>query len=223
MAKFRAGAGSLNAQQHTAVDEKLARGCARLDLDLSAGQRAQLLAHLKLLAKWNRRFNLTAITELEQMVVLHALDSLAIAKFIAGRNLLDVGSGGGFPGVPLAIALPRLQVTLLDSRGRRVRFLRNAVGELGLANVQVVQSRVETYRPPLKFDTVAARAFAALDHTLQVTDGVLARGGRLLAMKGKTPRAEIAELQPNLRASIRVEKLRVPFLPAARSLIIIEY
>ena len=210
----------MNAQQCNT--KKLEQGCARLGIALSATQTERLCGHLELLSKWNRRFNLTAITDLDDMLVRHLLDSLAIAPFVRGGSLLDVGSGGGFPGVPLAIVNPRLNVTLLDSRGKRVEFLRSAVAALDLGNVSVVKRRVEDYRPASKFDTLATRAFASLARTLKLTAGLHRPGCRLLAMKGRMPAPEIARLDPALRERITVEKLNVPFLSAERHLIIIE-
>ncbi len=175
--------------------DRLAPGCAQLGIVLSAAQHAQLRRHLQLLAKWNRGLNLTAIHKADDMVTRHVLDCLAIAPFVRGQALLDIGSGGGFPGLPLAIAKPELRVTLLDSRGKRVEFLRHVCADLGLSNAAVVHRRVEDYRPARKFDTLAARAFAPLADAVAACAGLHRRDGRLLAMKGKMPEAEIAALQ----------------------------
>ncbi len=203
--------------------EKLEQGCGRLGIALSAGQGERLRRHLELLAKWNRRLNLTAVRGMDDMVVRHLLDSLAIAPFVRGGSLLDVGSGGGFPGVPLAVVNPALCVTLLDSRGKRVEFLRHACAALGLGNAGVVRGRVEDYRPAEKFDTLAVRALASLGDTLRATAALHRPGVRLLAMKGKMPAREIAALDSPWRARVSVEKLHVPFLSAERHLIIIEF
>ncbi len=202
--------------------EKLDLGCTRLGLILSAAQRQQLCGHIELLAKWNRRLNLTAIDRLDDMVARHLLDSLAVAPFVRGGSLLDIGSGGGFPGLPLAVLDPRLQVTLLDSRGRRAEFLRAARDALELGNVAVVEKRVEDYRLGGKFDTLATRAFASLAHTLKATAALHRDGCRLLAMKGRMPKREIALLEPPWRERVSVEKLDVPFLDAERHLVLIE-
>ena len=202
--------------------EKLERGCDLLGISLSTLQTERLRGHLELLAKWNRRLNLTAIKRADDMLVRHLLDSLAIARFAASGTLLDIGSGGGFPGVPLAIANPDLRVTLLDSRARRVEFLRYACAALGLGNVSVVKQRVEDYRPAEKFDTLATRAFASLGDTLQATAALHRPGARLLAMKGQAPLREMAHLDTGWRERVTVERLRVPFLAAERHLIIIE-
>ena len=202
---------------------KLEEGCARLGVGLSDDQRGRLCGHLQLLAKWNRRLNLTAVSGMDDMVVRHLLDSLAIAPFVRGERLLDVGSGGGFPGVPLAVVLPQLDVTLLDSHGRRIEFLRHVCAVQGLDNISVVRQRVEDYQPAEKFDTLAVRAFASLGDILQSTAALHRPGVRLLAMKGKMPAQEIARLVPPWRERVTVEKLRVPFLSAERHLIIIEF
>jgi len=204
----------------------LERGCAQLGVDLTARAAGQLLAHLALLEQWNRRVNLTAVRGLEAMVVRHLLDSLSIARFVRGQSLLDIGSGAGFPGLPLAMVNPNLRITLLDSRRRRVEFLRHLCATLELGNVEVVGARVEDYRPAQKFDTLTTRAFAPLDRTLQLTAALHRPGGRLLAMKGRTPAPEIAALNDMRRArisNISVEKLNVPFLCAERHLIIAEF
>ena len=203
--------------------DKLEQGCERLGIALSADQGARLRRHLALLAKWNRRLNLTSVKGMDDMVVRHLLDSLAIARFVRGHSLLDIGSGGGFPGMPLAVINPQLEVTLLDSRGKRIEFLRYACAALDLGGVSVVRGRVEDYRPAQKFDTLAVRAFASLGETLKATAALHRPGVRLLAMKGRLPVREMAALDDSWRARITVEKLQVPFLAAERHLIIIEF
>ena len=203
--------------------DKLEQGCERLGIALSADQSARLRRHLALLAKWNRRLNLTSVKGMDDMVVRHLLDSLAIARFVRGRSLLDIGSGGGFPGMPLAVINPQLEVTLLDSRGKRVEFLRYACAALDLGGVSVVRGRVEDYRPAEKFDTLAVRAFASLGETLKATVALHRPGVRLLAMKGRLPVREMAALSDSWRERMIVEKLQVPFLAAERHLIIIEF
>ena len=203
--------------------DKLEQGCERLGIALSADHGARLRQHLALLAKWNRRLNLTSVTDMDDMVVRHLLDSLAIARFVRGDSLLDIGSGGGFPGMPLAVINPQLEVTLLDSRGKRVEFLRYACAALDLGNASVVRGRVEDYRPAEKFDTLAVRAFASLGETLKATVALHRPGVRLLAMKGRLPVREMAALSDSWRERMIVEKLQVPFLAAERHLIIIEF
>ena len=203
--------------------DKLEQGCERLGIALSADQSARLRRHLALLAKWNRRLNLTSVKGMDDMVVRHLLDSLAIARFVRGQSLLDIGSGGGFPGMPLAVINPQLEVTLLDSRGKRIEFLRYACAALDLGGVSVVRGRVEDYRPAEKFDTLAVRAFASLGETLKATAALHRPGVRLLAMKGRLPVREMAALSDSWRERMIVEKLQVPFLAAERHLIIIEF
>lgn len=220
-----------SAQTTTAIatsDDVLAQGIAQLRLKLSAQQQRQLRQHLQLLVKWNRALNLTALPP-EQMITRHTLDSLTIASFVRGDSVLDIGSGGGFPGVPLAIAQPHRRFTLLDSRTKRAEFLRAARTELALNNVEVVESRVENYRSARKFSTLTARALASLTQTLHLTAALHHRDARLLAMKGRatTANAEIAQIDPNARArldlqNIRLQKLQVPFLPAERHVIIVK-
>ena len=203
--------------------EKLEPGCEQLGMTLSADQQMRLRGHLELLAKWNCRLNLTAIKGMDDMVVRHVLDSLAIAPFVRGDSLLDLGSGGGFPGLPLAIAHPHWRVTLLDSRARRVAFLRQVCAVLDLDHVSVVQERVENYRPAEKFDTLAARAFASLGDTLRATTALHHPGGCLLAMKGRMSAQEMARLDSPWRERMTFAKLHVPFLSAERHLIMIEF
>ena len=164
--------------------------------------------------------------DFDGMVVRHLLDSLSIARFVRGPSLLDIGSGAGFPGLPLAMVNPNLQITVLDSRRRRVEFMSHLCATLELGNVEVVGARVEDYRPAQKFDTLTTRAFASLERTLKLTAALHRPGGRLLAMKGRTPAREIAALDAMWRArinNISVEKLNVPFLCAERHLIIAEF
>jgi len=204
----------------------LLRGLDHYGLDLSAEQIGQLTGHLTLLEKWNRRLNLTAIVSPAEMVVQHVLDSLALVAHLAespgddGR-ILDIGTGGGFPGVPLAVALPDCHVGLLDSRGKRIEFLRHACATLGLGNIELVKSRVEDYRPTVKFDTLVTRAFSSLKDMLGWTAALQQPGVRMLAMKGKHPAVEIEALPKLWRAQVDVTPLNVPFLDAERHLVTI--
>ncbi len=209
--------------QQSICPEKLTQGCAQLEISLSSTQCTRLCRHLELLAQWNRTLNLTAIQNIDDMVTLHLLDSLSIAPFVRGQTILDIGSGGGFPGIPLAVINPEIQVTLIDSRGKRVEFLRYVCATLGLRNVQVAASRVENYQSAEKVDTLATRAFASFKETLRMTAGLHHPGGQLLAMKGRHPAHEIACLDPVLRMRVTVEKLQVPLLDAERHLIIAQF
>lgn len=211
----------MNVQQF--YTEKLEAGCEELGIELNSEQKRKMLVHLEKLAKWNKKLNLTAITDMEQMIVQHLLDSLSVYPFIKPGRLLDIGTGGGFPGLPLAILDPDLEVTLLDTRGRRVEFLRNVVLTLGLKNVSLINSRVEDYRPSLKFDTLTTRAFSSLPDMLKLTQELQHPGCRLAALKGKMPVEEIDSLLPEVQRSVRVEKIDVPFLTAQRHLILIDF
>ncbi|WP_110707374.1 16S rRNA (guanine(527)-N(7))-methyltransferase RsmG [Salinicola sp. CR57] len=174
----------------------LDEGLAALKVPCDAGQRQRLLALLALLHKWNRAYNLTAVRSPEAMVSRHLLDSASVAFAVGGTNLLDVGSGPGFPGLVLAILDPGLQVTLLDSNGKKVRFQRQAVMELGLVNVRCEQVRVESF--DATFDQVISRAFAALGDFIGLTEPLLAQGGEWLAMKGGLEPRELESLPPHV-------------------------
>ncbi|EDY87223.1 methyltransferase GidB [gamma proteobacterium HTCC5015] len=174
--------------------------------------------YLALLEKWNKAYNLTAVRDPSKMVSHHLLDSLAIAPFIQGECILDVGTGAGLPGIPLAIAFPEWQFTLLDSNGKKTRFVSAAKRELGLTNVDVVQARVETLAVERGFDTITSRAFSELQPMMEWTQHLLAPNGRIAAMKG--PRAE-QELAP-IRASIQdlaIESVDVPGLEGQRFMV----
>jgi 16S rRNA (guanine527-N7)-methyltransferase len=208
------------------VEQQLTAGIAALDLALPAGAEATLLAYLALLDKWNRVYNLTAVREIERMVGHHLLDSLAAVPFFQGGcsdliRVLDVGSGGGLPGIPLAIARPQLQVTLIDSIAKKTAFLLQAKAELGLANLNVVTGRVEDYLPETGFDVITSRAFSDLKEFVTLTRHLLRPAGHWLAMKGLMPHEEIASLPDWVKVSAN-HSLVVPGLEASRHLIILE-
>ncbi len=194
-------------------------------MNIRAGkaQRQQLLAHIELVAKWNRRLNLTAVADGGDMVVHHILDSLSVMPWIKGKRILDIGSGAGFPGIPLAIVDPTARVTLLDSRGKRIEFLRYACHSLKLDNILLQKSRVEHYQPQQKFDTLVARAFSSLARLVELTWRCRSQGVRLLAFKGKYPQSEIAELSAQAKACVTIEKIDIPWLDARRHLVIFEF
>jgi 16S rRNA (guanine527-N7)-methyltransferase len=197
----------------------LANGIAELALDLPQGAPEQLLAYLDLLEKWNRTYNLTAIRDRGRMVIEHLLDSLAIVPYVWPGRLLDIGSGAGLPGIPLAIARPSWRVVLLDSSHKRCTFLQQAAIELGLRNVEVACERVEAYRPAAPFDTVVSRAFAETQHFARVAAPHLAPAGVLLAMKGLYPHEELAQLPAGVVVRA-VHALAVPGLKAQRHLVV---
>lgn len=201
---------------------QIAEGLAAMGLDLPADARARVEQHLELIAKWNRVHNLTAVRETDQMVVLHLLDSLsALPHLKDARNVLDVGSGAGLPGIPVAIALPQARVTLLDSSHKKCAFLQQAKTELGLANVEVVCDRVENWKPAGKFDAVVSRAFSDLADFVAQAQHLVAPGGQLIAMKGVYPFDEIARVPASHRVA-RVLELHVPTLDAKRHLVFLE-
>jgi 16S rRNA (guanine527-N7)-methyltransferase len=203
------------------VENQLKAGIAALGLVLPEGAEAKLLAYRALLDKWNRVYNLTAVREAERMVSHHLLDSLAGVPYFRGETVLDVGSGGGLPGIPLAIARPELQVTLIDSVAKKTAFLLQAKAELGLANVRVVTGRVEDYRPVDGFDIITSRAFSDLKEFVSLTRHLLKPDGRWLAMKGLYPHEEIAALPAYVKVSADYS-LPVPGLEASRHLIVLE-
>lgn len=199
--------------------ESLRAGLAQLPgPDLAAGQVAQLLDYLDLLARWNRTYNLTAVRAPAEMVTRHILDSLAVLPWIPGGRLLDAGSGAGLPGIPLAIARPELQVTLLDSAGKKIRFLSHVCRELRLGNAAPLQARLETYAPESPFDAIVSRAFASLAAFAGAARH-LAGAALLLAMKGRYPEEELAALPGWVRVE-SVEALAVPGLQEQRHLVI---
>ena len=204
------------------LEATITRGLEAMSIPATAEQGRRLAAHLELIAKWNRVHNLTAVRETEQMVVLHVLDSLSLLPHLgAGRTLLDVGSGPGFPGIPIAIVRPELQVQLLDSSGKKCAFLEQARAELGLGNVRVVCERVEAWKPADRFDLVVSRAFADLSDFVGQAGHLVAPGGRMLAMKGVYPFEEIARVPTTHRVAGVIE-LAVPMLDAKRHLVALE-
>jgi 16S rRNA (guanine527-N7)-methyltransferase len=200
---------------------QLAAGVAALGLKLPEGAETKLLAYLALLEKWNRVYNLTAVRDPERMVSHHLLDSLAAVPYFQGETVLDVGSGGGLPGIPLAIARPELRVTLVDSIAKKTTFLLQVKAELGLGNLDVVTSRVENYRPDARFNVVTSRAFSDLKEFVNLTRHLLMPGGRWLAMKGVLPHEEIVLLPDWVKVSAN-QVLVVPGLEASRHLIVLE-
>lgn len=176
------------------------------------------LQYVRLLDKWNHAYNLTAVRDKDMMVSRHILDSLAILPWIKGKRILDVGSGPGLPGIPLALARPELQVVLLDSNGKKVRFLKEAKRVLSLNNIDIVQTRVENYHPHLGFDTVVSRAFSELQQMINWTQHLIAKEGIWLAMKGQYPTAELSTLHD----SYQVATYTVPGIEGERCCVIID-
>ena len=187
-----------------------------MGLDLPAESTGKLIDFLSMMVKWNRVYNLSAIKEPAQMVNLHLLDSLAVLPYLSGKSCIDVGTGAGLPGIPLAIARPDMRFALLDSNSKKTRFIQQACIELGLKNVSPVHERVETYQPEQKFDTVTARAFTAMPNLLSKTRHLLTSGGKLLAMKSK----ETDALERDDFQFDGVQSLMIPELEAERNLVI---
>jgi 16S rRNA (guanine527-N7)-methyltransferase len=207
-----------------ALKQALAAGISSLGLDIDDAAQAKLLAYIALLEKWNRTHNLTAIRESERMVTHHLLDALATLPYLPQQQalrLLDIGSGGGLPGIPLAIARPAWRVTLLDSNRKKAAFLRQAVAELPLPNVEVVAMRVEGYAPAAPFDIAISRAFSDLGQFAAVARRLVVACGKLIAMKGVYPRAELAALPADFRV-VALPVLDVPGLDGERHLVIAE-
>lgn len=200
---------------------QLELGIEGLDLELDRDAQARLLQHLALLEKWNRVHNLTAIRDKAKALSVHLLDSLAVAPFVTGKRLLDAGSGGGFPGIPIAVARPDVQVTLLDSNHKKCAFLNQAIAELGLKNVGVVCERVESWRPAERLDFIVSRALAEIAEVIALAGHLLAPGGVIAAMKGIHPFEEIERVPAGFRVR-QVHVLAVPGLGAERHLVLIE-
>ena len=200
--------------------QKLQSGLKEMGLDLSGEQQDKLLAYVEMLKKWNKTYNLTALRDESQIISHHLLDSLTLLPYLQGAHtMLDVGSGGGQPGIPAAICRPDLNITLLDANTKKTAFLQQAVIELGLANVRVVSGRVEAVQG-LRADVITSRAFAELADFVNWTAHLLQDGGCWAAMKGVYPAAEIDRL-PDSVCVERVDKIRVPQLNAERHMVIL--
>jgi 16S rRNA (guanine527-N7)-methyltransferase len=199
---------------------QLRDGLAAMDLSLDEDRQEKLLAFLGLLNKWNRAYNLTAVRDEREMVSRQLLDSLSILPWVTADHLLDVGAGGGLPGIPLAIALPEKRFTLLDSNGKKTRFLHQCVLELGLGNVEVVHGRAEDCRPEEPFSQISSRAFTALENLVNWCGDLLANEGEFLAMKGQFPDDEVAALPVGWQVESS-HSLDVPGADGERHLLVI--
>lgn len=196
------------------IAQRIAAGAATLGQPLHAEAVQKLAQLLGELERWGRRINLTAIRNIDEMVSGHVLDSLAIRAHVRGPRVIDIGTGAGFPGLPLAIADPDMQFVLLDSNGKKIGFVRHIVGELGLANVVAVKARVEGYAPGMRFDTVIARALASIPRLVEISAHLVGEDGQLLALKGKHPAAELEPIQSLPEWEYSVTELTVPGLEA---------
>ncbi|ELE1923199.1 16S rRNA (guanine(527)-N(7))-methyltransferase RsmG [Salmonella enterica] len=200
---------------------KLSRLLADAGISLTDHQKTLLVAYVDMLHKWNKAYNLTSVRDPNEMLVRHILDSIVVAPYLQGQRFIDVGTGPGLPGIPLAIVLPDAHFTLLDSLGKRVRFLRQVQHELKLENITPVQSRVEAYPSEPPFDGVISRAFASLNDMVSWCHHLPGEKGRFYALKGQLPGDEIASLPDDFSVE-SVEKLRVPQLEGKRHLVIIK-
>jgi 16S rRNA (guanine527-N7)-methyltransferase len=198
------------------LGRRLAEGMTALEIPFTPEQREKLLAFLRLIQKWNRVYNLTAIRDPRTAVDLHLLDSLTVWPYLRGERILDVGTGAGLPGIPLAIIGGDRRFILLDSSAKKTRFVQQAIIELGLSNAEVATCRVEDYCPECGFDTILARAYANLAEIFAGTRRMLAPGGMILAQKGQLPENEIRSLKDCV---VNTHILNIPGLDVERHLI----
>ncbi len=197
---------------------KLVAGAAGLGVVLSGAQAEHLLVLLDELDDWNQRMNLTAIRDRDQQIAKHLLDSLSIHAFLRGKRIADIGTGAGFPGLPLALVNPDREFTLLDSTAKKLRFVEHAAGKMGLTNVTTAHARAEVFKPKERFDCVLARAVGPIETFVHWCGPLVIGGGRLLAMKGRFPEAEIAAIPTGWKVAA-VHRLSVPTLDEERHLV----
>jgi len=202
------------------LEKKLEAGLDALELSLSPSACSSLLHYCGLLNKWNKTFNLTSIDDPAQMISHHLLDSLAILPYLPAGRVIDVGTGAGLPGIPLAIARGEQEFVLLDANGKKTRFLVQTVGELGLGNVEIINQRVELFQTRVLFDVVVSRAFSSIRQFLTSCEHLLSPGGQFLAMKGKYPETELQQLPEGFRLVSSFE-LKIPGLNAERHLLML--
>lgn len=203
------------------MTNRLRQASSLMSLDLTDGQIECAIAYSELLLKWNIRMNLTAIRTLEGVVIKHFLDSLAIVEHIQGHRIIDIGSGAGFPGIAVALVRPNFQFVLLDAKGKKVQFLRHAIAKFGFDNVEVVHQRIQNYSSRAGFDTALVRSLGSISAIAEFALPVLSKSGRVIAMKGKRPEAELAALKIPCR--VEVKRVDVPYLDSDRHCIILEH
>ncbi|MCI1899687.1 MAG: 16S rRNA (guanine(527)-N(7))-methyltransferase RsmG [Enterobacter sp.] len=200
---------------------KLSRLLDEAGISLTDHQKNQLVAYVDMLNKWNKAYNLTSVRDPNEMLIRHILDSIVVAPHLHGERFIDVGTGPGLPGVPLSIVRPECHFTLLDSLGKRIRFLRQVQHELKLGNIEPVQSRVEDFPAEPPFDGVISRAFASMTDMVNWCHHLPGKTGRFYALKGQLPEDEIAQLPDGYSVEF-IEKLRVPQLDGERHLVVIK-
>jgi 16S rRNA (guanine527-N7)-methyltransferase len=196
----------------------LMAGISALEISVNEQQVELMLAFISLIEKWNKAYNLTAIRTRQEMVSLHLLDSLTVIPYLEGRSIIDIGTGAGLPGIPLAICLPMSTFTLLDSNSKKTRFVQQAVLELKLTNVKVIHSRAQDYKPDHGYSTVLTRAFAELPDIIGFTRHLITENGSLIAMKGHCTEAEFAQV----KAKKTIIPVRIPGVEAERNLVCIQ-
>ncbi len=204
--------------EQTELLSVLERSLAETELKPSNEQKQQLVKLVSLVNKWNKAYNLTSVRDPRDMLVKHILDSIVVAPYITGSRVIDVGTGPGFPGLPLAIMLPGVEFTLLDSLGKRIRFIKQAIFELGITNVTAVQSRVESHQPELPYHQVLSRAFASLHDMLSWCNHLVDKEGQFLALKGQIEEQELKQI-PNDFIIKDTDELKVPNLEGTRHLV----
>lgn len=205
----------------TEFKSRISESCSKIGIDVSNEQNDKLIQYLELLIKWNKAYNLTAIRDPEEMFIKHLVDSLSIAPFIKGDSILDVGTGPGLPGIPMAIMFPAKKFALLDSNGKKTRFLVQAKMSLSLSNVEVFNVRVENLARDKLFDQIMSRAFTALDNMVELCKHLLTPSGEFLAMKGLIPKDEIAMVSKEY-AIVNITPLLVPGCMDQRHLITVK-
>lgn len=204
---------------HDVVDKTLREGIEQFSFTLTESAVSGMVKYVNLLLKWNKAYNLTAIRDPREIVIKHLLDSLAIVPFIHGPRVMDMGTGGGLPGIPLALVFPEIGFTLLDSNGKKTRFLNQVKAELALSNVTIVHSRAEQIDVSVGFEQIVSRAFSSLELFVNLGEPLLTETGELLAMKGTLPHKEI-DVVDVAGKRVDVIPLAVPLLPDSRHLII---
>ena len=211
----------INSSLRTELKNRLSEAGSKIGIVISSEQNEQLIQYLELLIKWNKAYNLTAIRDPEEMFIKHLVDSLSMAPFIKGEFILDVGTGPGLPGIPMAIMFPSKHFSLIDSNGKKTRFLVQAKMSLAIANIEVFNVRVENLPTDKLFDQIMSRAFTALDNMVVLCKHLLSPNGEFLAMKGLVPKDEIALLDSDYRI-VSIMPLIVPGCMDQRHLITIK-